>query len=528
MSAPYSCGHQKEPRHLPQWLISYETAESTFERKATATVNPLARNQNPTPSGTETEGESPANPATKPVIESVKKPRENAPETKTDPGAKPEEHAAEPDEPPAVRPAPQSTLPEVAPGLKIPPILLEGDESAPRPTTESAPKFALVLTTVTPASEPDILPEAYGTGRLWLAARDPHCLYVRWDLTSEQQKHYNTLAARGHLVIRVHLETLQDLRIAEVELHSDSRHCFIHVPFAGRRYLAELGYYQAEQRWNSIAVSESASTPPEGIAQHKTARFATVPTRNLLSQPTASGAVAPRPTETPERAPTHLQTETAGAESVSQSGSLQHTSIQVPELKPYAENLLRPWSENDTSPQIAHPESFEAEAAPVSDWTPAQEEALARIIDSNMGQLEPPSSAEMIELLQVPAPLGPPISISSLPPQEQISSWAGGQAPLREDFWFSVNAELVIYGATDPNAHVTIAGRPIQLRPDGTFSYRFALPDGRYELPIVAVSPRGDLRRADLEFYRGTNYEGEVQAHPQEPDLRNPDAGNVS
>jgi hypothetical protein len=54
-------------------------------------------------------------------------------------------------------------------------------------------------------------------------------------------------------------------------------------------------------------------------------------------------------------------------------------------------------------------------------------------------------------------------------------------AERKNDFWFNVNAELVVYGATEPDATVTIGGRMIKLRPDGSFSYRFALPDGAYE-----------------------------------------------
>jgi len=46
-----------------------------------------------------------------------------------------------------------------------------------------------------------------------------------------------------------------------------------------------------------------------------------------------------------------------------------------------------------------------------------------------------------------------------------------------------VNAELIIYGATEPDAQVTIGGRANQAAPDGSFSFRFSLPDGDYELP---------------------------------------------
>ena len=88
-------------------------------------------------------------------------------------------------------------------------------------------------------------------------------------------------------------------------------------------------------------------------------------------------------------------------------------------------------------------------------------------------------------------------------------------------FWFNVNAELIVYGATERDATVSIGGRKIKLRPDGSFSYRFALPDGRYEMPVVAVSADGtDGRAAEMKFSRGTEYRGHVGAHPQDPALQ--------
>jgi hypothetical protein len=100
--------------------------------------------------------------------------------------------------------------------------------------------------------------------------------------------------------------------------------------------------------------------------------------------------------------------------------------------------------------------------------------------------------------------------------------------PERKGFWLKVNAELVIYGATKPDAWVTIGGRPIRLRPDGTFSYRFTLPDGTYELPVVAVSMPGELREAKLHFQRSTRCEGEVGEQPQDPALRTPRPEHVT
>ncbi|HEX7653963.1 MAG TPA: hypothetical protein VF607_10680, partial [Verrucomicrobiae bacterium] len=94
--------------------------------------------------------------------------------------------------------------------------------------------------------------------------------------------------------------------------------------------------------------------------------------------------------------------------------------------------------------------------------------------------------------------------------------------------WFNVNAELIIYGATEPGAKVTLGGHEIKLRSDGTFSYRFALPDGKYDLPAVAVSPGGDdARAADLKFIRETQYLGHVGATPQDPALKPPTPESV-
>lgn len=60
--------------------------------------------------------------------------------------------------------------------------------------------------------------------------------------------------------------------------------------------------------------------------------------------------------------------------------------------------------------------------------------------------------------------------------------------PREKKFWLVVNTELIVYGATEPDAKVTVQGREINLRPDGTFSLRFALPDGEQVIPVKAVS----------------------------------------
>ncbi|MBU0634251.1 MAG: DUF4912 domain-containing protein [Candidatus Omnitrophica bacterium] len=55
-------------------------------------------------------------------------------------------------------------------------------------------------------------------------------------------------------------------------------------------------------------------------------------------------------------------------------------------------------------------------------------------------------------------------------------------------FWLVVDTELIVYGATEPDAIVTVAGKPVKLKKDGTFSVRFHLPDGKLDIPVRAVS----------------------------------------
>jgi len=55
-------------------------------------------------------------------------------------------------------------------------------------------------------------------------------------------------------------------------------------------------------------------------------------------------------------------------------------------------------------------------------------------------------------------------------------------------FWMKVDCELIVYGATEPDAKVTVQGMPIKLRPDGTFTLRYYLPDGKQVIPVKAIS----------------------------------------
>jgi len=104
------------------------------------------------------------------------------------------------------------------------------------------------------------------------------------------------------------------------------------------------------------------------------------------------------------------------------------------------------------------------------------------------------------------------------------ASWGGESFALTQrEFFMHVNAEVIFYGGTHPEAKVTVAGQPIQLQPDGTFRYHFIFPDHDFEIPIVAVSPDGkETRSAVLFFRRETTRQGDVGHTAQPPYLAEP------
>ncbi|MBI3852173.1 MAG: DUF4912 domain-containing protein [Verrucomicrobia bacterium] len=394
--------------------------------------------------------------------------------------------------------APRATVkPRVArkTTVQIPPLLLEGD--APSPPPISGPGERYVLGPTAPVEHFEVtgdfgeLPEAYGTKHLLLTARDPHWLYAQWDLTREQQKKYNALSGDHHLVLRIYINAAGGGPVSQIHVHPESRHWFVPVDRAGTKYVGELGYYRSGGKWVSISTSAATLTPPDAMSADTSVQFATLPVDVPFAQ------------------------------------LLQLVKAVVREHIPLTEIL----QQLRASGLMHLPKE---NLPPAGQWTSEQERALAGIVTMDKVRCVWIGSLEITELIrrQLAAEISSAgVTQFSLPTSPGVSSvsspFGGEQRP--KSFWFNVNAELILYGATEPGATVAIGGRTIKLRPDGTFSYRFALPDGQYDLPAAATSADGsDTRRAGLRFSRSTDYRGEVGAHAQDATLRPPLAANVA
>lgn len=349
--------------------------------------------------------------------------------------------------------------------------------------------------TVTPQSG-GALPEAYGTKRLVTTARDPYWLFAHWDLTREQLVYYNGLSADGHLVLRVHRDEIGEKPYLETHVHPESRTWFVNVGLSSTRFLGELGYYAKNGDWERIAISSPTLTPPDRMSDDTSVWFETLPMdldfRHLVELVRAA------------------------------------VSDNIP-LMEAIQQLRKSGHEG-----LPDRRSMESDK-----WTEAQWRALAEVVTRDAARRIWMGSLEITELIRrqfhqqlfsaAASQFGLPSSWSgAVSSFSSVTSPYGGEERKR-GFWFNVNAELIIYGATEPDAKVTIGGRPIKLRPDGTFSYRFSLPDGEYDLPAEATAAdQSESRRAELRFSRSTQYFGEVGKHPQDPALKPPLATNVS
>ncbi len=75
----------------------------------------------------------------------------------------------------------------------------------------------------------------------------------------------------------------------------------------------------------------------------------------------------------------------------------------------------------------------------------------------------------------------------------------------QEDFWFQADAELIIHGATEPGATVTIGGHSIKLKPDGTFHLRVPFTHSLIDYLMTAVtSDEQETKIIHKKFFQET------------------------
>lgn len=347
------------------------------------------------------------------------------------------------------------------------------------------------------------LPRSYGDERIFVVAQEPHWLFCYWDYTL-------TDGIEGAVFLR-HGRIGAARPEAEVPVPTETNSWYLSVREADADYYVELGYYNGGH-WKTLTRSGTVLTPRDTIAGFGQPVFANMPFHATFQQ------------------------------------LVEKLRGEMREGESLAEALARLQGRGDLA---------------LGRLNPAQRLALDRLLDTEIGAL---TSGELARYLASPgaslfsggfapsswgasaaswsqapggfssgflAALGlagaswsnaswetalGSWSSAALASWGAPSSWMSSWRTAPREFFMHLNAEVIFYGGTHPDAKVTINGKEIALRPDGSFRYHFVFPDGEFEIPVVATSPDGvETRRGILRFERATAREGDVGSTAQPP-----------
>ncbi|MEQ1860018.1 MAG: DUF4912 domain-containing protein [Chthoniobacteraceae bacterium] len=351
-----------------------------------------------------------------------------------------------------------------------------------------------------PVDEQDELPATYNYDTLFLTARDPRWLFCYWDF--DWSKIPSGAFRYGAPMFFLKITRTSGAGEATIEIKPEARNWYVPVSSPATSYFAELGFYNNEGSFVSCVRSGTATTPAESLAEgSEPVQFATAPATLSFEQ------------------------------------MLDLVRSQMSE----GETLLGAVARITGQGTIA----FRSGLAPT--WSDEQRRILAALLGSSLVDRAGLGSAELDELIrkslserlhsenasglgavwQRALGYGGESSLfSGFGAWSGVTSWGASWsaqpfgARVERGFFMHVNAEIIFYGGTHPDATVWIDGKQVRLNPDGTFRYHTRLPDGDWRIPVVAQSPdKIEQRSATLSFKRGTQRTGEVGATAQPQEL---------
>lgn len=186
----------------------------------------------------------------------------------------------------AIRKRPGTVKPVASPPPKIARKRKAPPGAEPTISAAEAAKTAAHKFDVTPKAKPPKrrfadeslgeLPESYGTGKLFLIARDPHWLYAYWDLTTQQMSEARRRAADGRVLLRLFEKNIA-APVQELTLTHEARNWYISGVRPATTYQAQLGYWRADGQFHVLASSREATTPSAVVSTDTTVRIATIP-----------------------------------------------------------------------------------------------------------------------------------------------------------------------------------------------------------------------------------------------------------
>jgi uncharacterized protein len=306
------------------------------------------------------------------------------------------------------------------------------------------------------------LPSGYGESRVVLMPRDPQWAYAYWDVPNDHKEELRRqggarLALRFYDVTDIDLNYQRPHSLQQYECDEMAREWYLPIPVSDRDYVVEIGYVAYDGRWLMLARSAPVRVPPVYPSDWIEDQFITVSWEEELQGKSFLELVPPH-RKAAEMAGTvtgnPIYDEIFGmaqsAEAQRVAGSLYGSMQQVP-----------------------------------------QQAVSSYVFPSGVG------------MWAVPTMSG--IGMSGIGMMSGVG-FSASAPPIRpRQFWLVADAELIVYGATEPDATVYIGGQPIKLNPDGTFRFQMSFQDGLIDYPIFAVAADGEQNRAiHMKFTRET------------------------
>ncbi|MBD2139307.1 DUF4912 domain-containing protein [Anabaena sp. FACHB-1237] len=337
--------------------------------------------------------------------------------------------------------------------------------------TVEAAKFELGQEDLTGGSLADVdetlgdLPAGYGESRIVLLPRDPQWAYAYWDIPNDHKEELRRqggqqLALRIYDVSDIDLEFQSPHSIQEYPADELAREWYLPIPVSDRDYVIDVGYRTADGRWLVLARSARVHIPPVYPSDWIEDVFITVDFEEDLRGKTFYELVPP-------------------SKKVATTGAAAGNPIY---------DQIFGLAESAEVQRVAG--SIFGSMQHVAGSIPPEQAISSYIFPSGVGMWAVPT-ASGINMSGV--------GMSGV-------GFSAGAIPVRpRKFWLVADAELIVYGATEPDATVTIGGRPIKLNSDGTFRFQMSFQDGLIDYPILAVAADGEQTRSiHMKFERET------------------------
>jgi hypothetical protein len=118
------------------------------------------------------------------------------------------------------------------------------------------------------------LPRVYGAPVLFAIARDPRTIFTYWNIDWP-----SIFAKTAPMDRQVHLRVYTKEGAEETGATAEpmAGNCYLTVSRPRENYWVEIGYYQPQDVWNSVATSDEVAMPPENVAESVDVDVATIP-----------------------------------------------------------------------------------------------------------------------------------------------------------------------------------------------------------------------------------------------------------